>query len=552
MDRQMTVKNIILFFAGLLVLSSCKEVVIKVDSVPKNTPVGQSIYVAGNFNSWDPGDDSFIMQMDADSNYYFTLPAGFGTVYYKFTRGDWKTVEKGICSEEVENRVFETALVDTVVCNIESWGGLDPLNCPELTLKITNIPKNTPNEDVIALAGSNNSWNPDDASVFKKTENGDLVLTMHRPPGVNKIAYKVTRGDISNCESDSYGNDIPNRELVFGSQDTVEINIKGWTDIRSKGSKSSNVVILIDNLPDNVDYRNGLYLACNMNSWSPGNRKYKFKQNAEGHWYYKFPRRNKNLEFKVTRGDWSSVETDRGGNDIMNRSINLATEDTARVKIRSWKDIYVTYDNDITIILEKLPETTPENAKFYISGEFSGWDAGKLRYRFRQNKEGQYYINMPREKRLLEFKITRGSWLTADVGLLGIGNPMYTYNYDDYDTIYITVENWSDKPIMEPDSVTIMIDSIPDYSPTHENLYLASNFNNWDPNDNNQIFRVLPDGRYAITLPVKDQLLEYKITRGNWKTVEADKYFEDIFNRQFIIGFTDTININVENWLDYK
>jgi len=548
----MTIRNFILFFLGLLVFSSCKEVVIKVDSIPENTPVGQSIYIAGNFNNWDPGDDYFIMQMSADSNYYYTLPPGFGPVYLKFTRGDWKTVEKNICGEEIRNRSFETALNDTVVYQIESWGDLDPLNCPKLTLKVTNLPKNTPPEDVIAIAGSYNSWNPDDASVFNKTDNGDLILTMQRPPGVKKIAYKITRGDISNCESDSYGNDIPNRELVFGSLDTVEIDIEGWTDIRSNISKSNNVVILIDDLPANANYRNGLYLACNLNSWSPGNRKYKFNQNAEGNWYYELPRRDMILEFKVTRGDWSSVETDRGGNDIMNRSIDLATEDTAYVRIRSWKDIYVTHDNDITIILEKIPVSTPENAKIYISGEFSGWDAGKLRYRFRQNDKGQYYINMPREKRILEFKITRGSWSSADVGHLGIGNPMYKYNYDDYDTIYITVENWSDKPIMKLDSVTIMIDSFPDYTSTNDILYLASNFNDWNPGDDNFIFKKLTNGKYAITIPVKEQFLEYKITRGDWRSVEVDKEFQDINDRQLVIGFTDTININVRNWLDYR
>lgn len=542
-------RNLILFIISMIVLSSCKEIVLKIDSVPSNTPFGQPIYVSGNFNSWDPGDDNFMLQMAPDSNYYYTLPAGFGTVMFKFTRGDWKTVEKGICGEEIKNRFFETANQDTVTCQVESWGGLDPVDCPKLTLKITNIPENTPVEDIIAMASSNNAWNPDDASIFETTSSGDLFLSIDRPPGITKIDYKITRGDISNCESDEYGNDIPNRTLEFGKMDTVEIDIVGWTDLQE--TKSNRVTIIINQLPKNTYLEDGLFLACNLNSWSSGNTNYQFVLNKDGNWFYPVPRRDMTLEYKVTRGDWSSVETDWSGNDIMNRSIDLLTEDTVYIDIKSWKDIYATFDNEVTIILKSVPKTTPKNAKFYLSGGFSDWNPGRLRYKFRQNDRDQYFVNIPRENQPLEFKITRGSWETTEVGQYGENIPISNFDYGDFDTIYVDVLNWADKPFRDIDSLTLIINGLPENT-NKDKVYLAPDFNGWNPGDRALIFNTLPDGRPVLTFPAFGSILEYKITRGNWRTVEVDENFDDIDDRIIYYGFSDTVYIDVKNWSDYR
>ena len=147
----------ILLMSAIILLISCNRVVIKIDSVPENTPANQPIYITGNFNNWDPGDDKYRLTLSGDSNYYVTLPPGLGQMEYKFTRGDWTTVEKGICGEEIANHVLITHKTDTATHSILSWNDLDPVNCPRLTLVIDGLPPNTPEEDVVAIASNLNS-----------------------------------------------------------------------------------------------------------------------------------------------------------------------------------------------------------------------------------------------------------------------------------------------------------------------------------------------------------------------------------------------------------
>ena len=62
----------------LVALAACGEVVVVVDEVPSNTPPGASVYVSGNFNYWDPGDNRYRLERLDDSTWIARLPKGFG------------------------------------------------------------------------------------------------------------------------------------------------------------------------------------------------------------------------------------------------------------------------------------------------------------------------------------------------------------------------------------------------------------------------------------------------------------------------------------------
>ncbi|MFM7031341.1 MAG: hypothetical protein ACKOX4_02355, partial [Bacteroidota bacterium] len=63
------------------------QVTIIVDSVPSYTPVGAQVFIAGTFNQWNPGSSAHQLILMQDSTRRITLPAGSGTVSFKFTRG---------------------------------------------------------------------------------------------------------------------------------------------------------------------------------------------------------------------------------------------------------------------------------------------------------------------------------------------------------------------------------------------------------------------------------------------------------------------------------
>lgn len=542
--------NITLIFTlGLVLLAACNRVVIKVENIPANTPAGQPIYITGNFNNWDPGENRYQLTLGPDSAYYYTLPPGFGQVDYKFSRGDWTTVEKGICGEEIDNRSLNTNAVDTAIVSIASWNDLDPINCPKLTIVIDNIPENTPEEDIIAIASNLNSWDPDNASISKKTASGERYITINRPPGVSKLEYKLTRGDLSTSESDEFGNELPNRTLEFGKSDTIRVSVQGWTD--QNDNRSQNVVLILNHLPENTPPADRIFLASNLNSWISGDKNYEFQRNNKGQLFYRFPRKKIQLDYKITRGGWNTVEVDKNGYDISNRQINLENADTVYLDIKRWKDVGKTGDDDITIVIEHIPATTPQKAKIYISGNFNDWDPGRLRYLFWEGHNGTYYINLPRRNGDIEFRITRGSWETAQIDAYGSDMTSYLHNYNDFDTLFLQIENWKDLPTKPyKKTVTIVIDKKPKNTPTYAAIYLAPDFNGWNPGDDRLIFDRLADGRPVITIPVHDRSMQYKITRGGWNTAEVNALGQEIENRILYLGFADTVHVDIAKWRD--
>ena len=87
-----------MILSALLLLVSCHQAVIKVEGIPGNTPKGQPLYVTGNFNNWDPGDEAYQMTLNSVTVLIlFIFLPGFGSVEYKITRGDWTTVETDVC-----------------------------------------------------------------------------------------------------------------------------------------------------------------------------------------------------------------------------------------------------------------------------------------------------------------------------------------------------------------------------------------------------------------------------------------------------------------------
>lgn len=545
----MNIKLTIVFLLALILFASCKRVVISVDTIPENTPSGQAIFISGNFNNWDPGDRSFQMELREDSIYYITLPPGSGIINYKFTRGDWTTVEKDICGEEINNRSIELAAHDSVRHTIESWGDLDPINCDKLTILIENIPTNTPKDDIIAIASDINAWDPDEVSVFKKDGSGKMYVTINRPEGAEKIDYKLTRGDLSTSETDEFGNDLPNRTLEFGKKDTVKVNVESWTDLPIKNS--DRVVLLIEKLPNNTPENDGLFIASNLNSWIAGDKNYEFQKNKNGQYYFSFPQRELNLDFKITRKSWNTVEVDYNGYDISNRSINLNNADTIYLKIAQWKDLKNEGKNDICIVINSIPESTPTNENIFISGNFNDWNPGRLRHMFNKKANGKYYIKLPRENGNIEFTVTRGSWESSPVDKYGSVLPNFIYNYSNYDSIFVDIVNWKDKPLMKQKSITLVLDDLPDNTPEYSSLFLAPDFNGWNPQDENLQFDNLPDGRRIITIPTNGTNMKYKITRGGWETVEVDEYGYYMPDRELYFGFADTVYINIIKWRDF-
>jgi predicted alpha/beta superfamily hydrolase len=100
--------------------------------------------------------------------------------------------------------------------------------------------------------------------------------------------------------------------------------------------------------------------------------------------------------------------------------------------------------------------------------------------------------------------------------------------------------------------VTFILESIPDYTPDAGPIYMAGDFNGWNPAGDGQSLRKNPSGKWWITLPAKPSgtSISYKFTRGSWATVEKGTAGEEIANRSYTFSVTDTILITIHNWAD--
>jgi len=100
------------------------QVTIIVTQIPENTPDGDDIYIAGDFNGWDPGDTSFKLITNNESQLEIIIPEGQGGFEFKFTRGSWETVEGDESGGFINNRSFTFGNGETLELQIAGWEDL--------------------------------------------------------------------------------------------------------------------------------------------------------------------------------------------------------------------------------------------------------------------------------------------------------------------------------------------------------------------------------------------------------------------------------------------
>jgi predicted alpha/beta superfamily hydrolase len=116
-------KTCIFLLISFFLFSVQAQVTFIIDSLPDYTPPEDIIYIAGDFQGWNPGDPEFALQKNTADQWFIELdamPEG-STIQFKFTRGDWGKVEKGEFGEEIPNREFTFGNGETVSVIIYNW-----------------------------------------------------------------------------------------------------------------------------------------------------------------------------------------------------------------------------------------------------------------------------------------------------------------------------------------------------------------------------------------------------------------------------------------------
>ena len=97
------------------------------------------------------------------------------------------------------------------------------------------------------------------------------------------------------------------------------------------GNTQVTIQLLLDSASVDAD---SIFFASNLNGWKASDPAYLFK---EGKLVLSLPA-SKEVQFKLTRGSWQTVETTREKKDIANRVFTVGSDTAIYLKPESWKD----------------------------------------------------------------------------------------------------------------------------------------------------------------------------------------------------------------------
>ncbi|MEM9022313.1 MAG: hypothetical protein AAGB22_01130, partial [Bacteroidota bacterium] len=312
------------------------SVTLVLDNLPDNTPKGAAIYVAGSFNNWYPKDRETRLQQNAQGKWQVTIPRQADRIEFKFTRGHWGAEEVDARGRLIGNRSFTFGDADTLHLSVPRWKDHRKLNSKHVTFVVTQLPAGTPKDADLYLTSDGNGWDPkDENNRLQKNEKGQYAITLPRPS--RRMQYKFTRGSWNTVEADGGGNEMRNRQYRNDGREEVFIEIASWTDAVRREHK--HITFVLESLPKETPPNVKLYLASDINGWDPRSEKHVFQPMGDGRYTLTMQRPpNKKMEYKVTRGDWGSVEAKRKGRDIENRVHRFNMRDTVFLNVTGWID----------------------------------------------------------------------------------------------------------------------------------------------------------------------------------------------------------------------
>ena len=99
-----------------------KTINIQLQSLPIATPRPATFYLAGNFNHWQPNDDTYRFQANSDGSYQLAFQTELDRLEYKITRGHWSSAEGDEDGKERPNRIYQIGSAENNLwLQVECW-----------------------------------------------------------------------------------------------------------------------------------------------------------------------------------------------------------------------------------------------------------------------------------------------------------------------------------------------------------------------------------------------------------------------------------------------
>ncbi len=221
-----------------------------------------------------------------------------------------------------------------------AYFALSPLSA-QVRIEVTSVPQLMLPQEGLYIVGSFNDWNPGEKEYkLQRGDNGNLFIII--PAEFGDFKYKFTQGSWTVVEGNAEGLSIADREYIAAKEENprlVKVSIEGW-------EKRVFYRFVVTGVPENTPHDAALYITGNFNNWDPGNESFKLQRQTNGEFRVSIFSDLKQIEYKFTRGNWSSVEGTATGKARRNRVIDRGYKgkiDNIPIEIESWEDLTGTF-----------------------------------------------------------------------------------------------------------------------------------------------------------------------------------------------------------------
>lgn len=104
-------------------------------------------------------------------------------------------------------------------------------------------------------------------------------------------------------------------------------------------SVNGQTTFIIKEYPQNTPIKDHIYMSGDFEGWTGGQQIFQLKKD-KGLYSISFPKSDKTIHYKFTRGSWNSVEVSKNGKQIDNRAYSfLEARDSVFIQVENWDDL---------------------------------------------------------------------------------------------------------------------------------------------------------------------------------------------------------------------
>lgn len=193
----------------------------------------------------------------------------------------------------------------------------------------------------------------------------------------------------------------------------------------------------------------------------------------------------------------------------------------------------------VTIIVNSVPDNTPESDPIHVAGNFNDWNPSDTNYVLEKQSDGSFKIEIPVGTGVLKYKFTRGTWESVEGDANGDEISDRTFTYGNGESITVQILSWKD--LSENSGGN-------DGTVTQNVFILSENFFMPQLTRNRRIWIYLPPDydssteAYPVIYMHDGQNLFNKATSfaGEWK---VDESMNELINQ----GATKSIIVGIDN-----